>query len=94
MDNIKDIIVKVIGNMAAQKGGDFSDITRVWPTVIEKKALAHTKVVGTKDGIVLINVDSSAWLYQLNINRTKILKKLQSDISDIKNIRFKIGKVS
>lgn len=94
MDNIKDIITKVIGNMAEHKGDEASEIIRLWPTLVNEKAAKHSKIVGMKNGTLLVNVDSSAWLYQININRTTILKKIKEKFAGVQNIRFKIGKVS
>lgn len=94
MDNIKDIVNSVISNLStrSQKGDD--KLERVWSSVLEKKELQHTKLVGMRDGTVSVLVDTPAWLYQMNIKKTKILDRLQNEIPDIKNIRYRIGKVT
>jgi predicted nucleic acid-binding Zn ribbon protein len=93
MDNIKDIVNDVIGKISKEKPGAGDKLQRIWHNLLGKKELQHTNLVGVKDGQLSVYVDSSAWLYQMNIRKHKILERLQEEIPDIKGIRFKLGKV-
>lgn len=70
-------------------------VRRAWKAVVGKRAKAHTLPVSLKKGTLSINVDSSAWLYELTLKRREILKKLDSKIkgNKIRLIRFRIGEV-
>jgi predicted nucleic acid-binding Zn ribbon protein len=48
----------------------------------------HVKCVALHSGVLTVNVDSSAWLYQLSLKKEGLLKK-----SGLKNIRFRIGEI-
>ena len=93
MNDIKDIVHRVVGNMAQQQTTSSQKLDGCWQKALEKKELEHTQLVDFKNGSLLVNVDSSAWLYQMNTRKGKILEKLKEEISDIKNINFRVGKV-
>ena len=93
MDNIKNIVSTVIGNMAEHKPDIHNKIERIWANLLNEKELKHTKIIGVKENGLLVCVDSPAWLYQMRIRQTKILKQLKKEIPLIKYIRFKMGKI-
>lgn len=71
------------------------EIREVWKNTLGKRASSHTLPVALKRGSLVVNVDVSAWLYELTMKRREILKKLDSKIkgNKIKGIRFRIGEV-
>ncbi len=94
MDNIEDIVKTVIGNIAGQKPDIHNKTERVWENILNAKELKHTKIIGIKDGGLFVCVDSPAWLFQMRIRQTKILKQLKEDAPEVKYIRFKMGKIT
>jgi predicted nucleic acid-binding Zn ribbon protein len=93
MEDIKEIINKVIGDLAEKKPDVHNKVERVWQNLLNGQELKHTKLVGINEGTLSVFVDSPAWLYQMRIRQTKILKQLKEDAPDIKYIQFKIGKI-
>lgn len=93
MDAIKDIIPQVIEQLSQRKPEDQNKIQRIWRNVIDAKMAQHCLLANFFDGILTVVVDSSSWLYQMNLNRKKILDELREEMPEIKNIQFKIGKV-
>ncbi|MCA9405772.1 MAG: DUF721 domain-containing protein [Candidatus Omnitrophica bacterium] len=93
MDNIKDIINNVIGQISEKKFADDGKLERVWQNVISETDFKHTKIIGIKDGILSVHVDNPTRLYKLKLNRRKILNTIQEELVDIENIIFKLGKV-
>ena len=93
MESIKDIIPQVIEQLTIRKPDDQNKIQRIWQNIIDAKMAQHSMLSDFSDGILTVAVDSSVRLYQMNLNKKKILEKLQDEIPDIKNIKFKIGKV-
>ena len=94
MDDIKNIVNAVIGNMAEKNPDVHNKLERIWTNVLNAKELKHTKIIGVKEDGLLAYVDSPAWLYQMRIRQTKILKQLKEELPHIKYIRFKIGKIT
>lgn len=93
MDEIKNIINDVIKDIAGKKYQQQNKIERIWQNIEKELDLKHTAVSGEKDGILTVCVDSPTYLYQCKIQKTKILKRLQEEFDNIKNIHFKLGKV-
>ena len=91
MDNIKDIVKGVIGKIAEKKPDVFQQIEDVLKETLKEKELEHAKLSGYRDGVLLITVESSMWLYQVKIQQKKILNNLQRKIPEVKSIKFKIG---
>jgi len=93
MDNIKDVINKVIGGIANRNPDQHNKIDRIWKNLLTEQELKHTKLIGIKEGALSVYVDSPAWLHQMRIRQTKILKQLKEEVADIKHIYFKIGTI-
>jgi predicted nucleic acid-binding Zn ribbon protein len=92
MDEIKEIVHNVIEKISQKSQNDQQKIYQAWEKTIKAKGLEHTKISGLKNQTLYVNVDSSAWLYQLNLQKTQILEAIQKDVPDIQKIYFKIGK--
>ena len=93
MDPIKNIVSDVIGKMSSKGFNEQTRILEVWQKIVGEKGTKHARVSGLKDGTLMVLVDSSAWLFQLNLKRKNILEQLQKEKLEIQKIIFKIGKV-
>jgi hypothetical protein len=93
MDSIRDIIPQVIENLSGKRPNSARNIHEIWKIVAKDGAL-HSTVIDFKKGLLRINVDSSAWLYQLNLQKAAFLKSLKSEIPGITDIIYKVGKIN
>lgn len=89
MDSIKDIIPDVIQSISQQSPQQDLKIQRLWDNVVNDQ---QTKVVGFQEGVLHIEVDHNKRAYKLKMGARKILKQLQEDMPEIKQIVFRIGK--
>ena len=94
MDPLKAIVHRVIENLAAKNPESQDKIQRVWQTLLDGPAIRHNKIVRLTNGKLIVHVDSSAWLYQMNLNKKKILERLHEEVPEVKEIFFKIGKIT
>jgi predicted nucleic acid-binding Zn ribbon protein len=94
MDNIKDVIGKVIGNLSSRDFSGQDKLAIFWNKVIDPKDLNHTKIIGLKNNKLYIAVDSSAWMFHLRSKKESILSRLSEDMHDVKDIIFRIGKIT
>ncbi|MCD4780125.1 MAG: DUF721 domain-containing protein [Candidatus Omnitrophica bacterium] len=92
MDNIKDIIQDLVKGINIQKkdGVSFEFILN---KILTEKERKHAVMLGINGKTVTIIVDSSLWLYHLNMKKKKMLTIVQQHVPEIDNIKFKIGKV-
>ena len=93
MDNIKDIVKKVVGDLVLQKPKEQALIQDRWGRIVDKKALGHTRLAGFKDGVLSVYVDSPVWLYEMNLKKTKIKEQLKQDVPELKDVYFRVGKI-
>ncbi len=94
MERIKDTLQEVVRNLLAKKGGlnDASMEARL-KKALTKKELGHIKFHYFRKGTLGLIVDSSAWLYALNLKKENLLNKLKGTAPQIKEVRFSIGDI-
>jgi len=94
MDNIKDVVNRVIGGLVCQAPEGYQHVHDAWAQIVDPQTARHTRVAGVKHDQLTVYVDSPAWLYQMNLQKEKLLQQLKKDLPKLKRILFKIGKVS
>jgi predicted nucleic acid-binding Zn ribbon protein len=58
-------------------------LDRVWPQVVGPAIAAATRPVRVKNGVLLVQVKSSAWVQELNFRRRDILNRLASYLPSV-----------
>lgn len=81
------MIPKVIGERRA--------IDRAWKETIDSTFRKHARPVHLRKGVLLINVDSPGWLYEISLNKERMLNKLTAKLGEatLKEIRLRIGEI-
>ena len=92
-DDIKNIIKSVIGRLSECQKASPSEIQQVWDSLISEQEKKHAKIHDYHNGLLIIFVDSPAWLYQFNLKKEKLFNSIQNKISDLKKISFQVGKL-
>lgn len=93
MEQIKDIVYGVVGELSVKKPQKETKIQRVWDALSEGKIAKHSVVYGVKDGVLMVHADSPAWIFHLNLKKKKLLKIMQEEMPELVNICFRLGKV-
>lgn len=94
MEPIKSAINELMRSLTAnneQAAG--RDPEALLKKLLTKRELKHIKFKYFRKRIFGIIVDSSAWIYQLNLKKESLLSGLRNDIKEIKDIRFHLGEV-
>lgn len=91
MEIIKDTLKDVIQDLKIKKKDlRIDEFGSLLKKTLTKKELNHIKLGYFRNGILGINVDSSVWLYHLNLKKEVLLTKLNKKIA-IKDIRLHLG---
>lgn len=93
MDEIKNLVHKVIEKISSQKPTTQVKIQDDWYKIAGEAARQHTKLGGIKEGMLIVYVDSPAWMFEMNLKRAPLLRQLQSEHAEIRKLIFKIGKI-
>jgi predicted nucleic acid-binding Zn ribbon protein len=83
--------------MSGEKKEKIGRIKEAWKEALDKKALAHTQPAAYKAKRLVVNIDASAWMYELNLQKQEIKKKLNEKLGkdgiNINEIIFRIGEI-
>jgi len=92
---ISDVLKSVVEQISQTKKQDIHKIIAAWPALAGKKLAQHTRPAQLHKGTLLVNAVESAWLYQANFCKGKLLAAVQKKIGKdkVQNMRFRIGKV-
>jgi flagellar motor switch protein FliG len=94
MEPLKNTLQGLMRQLEAQKNGFSDSGPEQWlKKALTKKELGHIRVKYFHKGLLGISVDSSAWLYVLNLKKEELLTKLRGENPQIKNIILRIGEV-
>jgi len=94
VEAIKDTIINVIKELSLKKHGlsENDNPEVLLKKALTKKELRHIKFHYFRKGMLGIKVDSSVWLYSMNLKKEKLISKLNSASTlGVKDIRFVLG---
>lgn len=92
MELIRDTVQQLIQQWQTQKKGAVrNDAAQIIKAALSKKAKEHVRFIYCRNGVLGLAVDSSAWKYQLMLDKNAILKKVNKKLKNIKEIRLHIG---
>lgn len=66
-------------------------IKKEWAGIVGDPLSVHICPAGLKNGELLINADSPAWLQQVTFFKSEIIRKLTS--FSVKEVRFRLGRI-
>jgi len=91
---IKDTILNLMQALAAKKQGTAGrDPQELLKKLLTKKEFRHIKFTYLKAGVLCLDVESSVWLYQFNLQKEALLERVRQELPGVKNIRFRLGAV-
>lgn len=93
MDDIKEVISQVISDLSSGKQNIQKKLQTVWDHIADDKTKKHTRIDSFEQDVLVVHVDSPAWLFQMRLKRAALLAQCQAEIPQITAIVFKIGKV-
>lgn len=92
---IGDVLKETLRKLVSPSRPSEEGARILWEAAAGADAAKHSKPVAIKKSELLVNVDSSSWLYELTMRKKKLLKGLEGKFGKkvIKNIRFRIGEL-
>ncbi len=92
-DELKDILKDVWKDLAKkQKDQDAEKVQAAWDRMVGPKASAHTRIVYLTKEKIRVNVDSSAWLYTLNLEKERLETELKK-VLGIGELKLVLGDI-
>jgi len=96
LESIKETVTLILNHLKEKSLVKEEEFFVIWNKVIDKKIKDHIKPVRLRDNTLIVNVENSNWLFELETQyKEEILDKLKKEMKkiEIKDIRFRIGDV-
>ena len=95
MEQIKSIVDIVLKRIEKKQQFFNEENEAIWKQCVKKGVAKHTKVRSFKHSKLHVYVEGPAWLYQLNIEKEQVLKKIKKiSKNKIKDIKFTVGDIN
>lgn len=90
---IKDVVSTILEGLKNKEPSFLERLLLEWKKVVRGNIAKHTKPVAWTGTRLIVNVDSSSYLYELNLQKEKILSKLKRRLGKekIDEIQFRMG---
>jgi predicted nucleic acid-binding Zn ribbon protein len=89
------LVKKIIKDLKGEGAFTEEDLKGAWDDAVGGGASRHTKIASFKKGVLKVEVDGSAWLYELTTKKREIIRALTKSLftKKIKDVRFRIGEI-
>jgi len=93
---IGSVIDRILSGKKPKAAAGVARVFQLWERAVGEIIAANAKPAAFKDKILLVHVNSSPWLHQLQFLKEDIIKKVNAVLGDdsIEDIKFKIGPMS
>lgn len=88
MQILKDAIAQVLKDLKNKEADNQAKMFRAFEKKLDKQARRHIKCISFSRGVLRVNVDSAAWLYQLNQRKEELMNHL-----GISNLKLRIADI-
>jgi predicted nucleic acid-binding Zn ribbon protein len=90
MEQIKDTLQAVLAGLKNKHKNDTEEekAFKSFRKALTKQERSHIKCISMRNNALAVNVDSSAWLYQLSNKKKELAAR-----AGIQNINFRIGEI-
>lgn len=93
MEAIKDTVRVIMKDLVTKKDGGGNEPSDWLKKALTKEELRHIRFNYFKKGVLGAVVDSSSWLYNMDLKKGHLLAELRRRSSAIKDISFRLGEV-
>ncbi len=92
--HVKSIIENLLGQWEKRAVKRADAAGEAWKTATTEETREHARPVSFKNGILMVVVENSAWLYKLTLEKRTMLEKFNETYAGRKkarDIRFRVG---
>ena len=92
MEKIKETIYRVMHELDNRQKNPQTDAIAAWlKKALSAKERKHISSCAEYKGILRFKVDSSSWIYYLNLKREALLSGIRQSLPRIREIRFSVS---
>jgi len=98
--SIKNILESVVSKMSGEKKDKAEQLRMAWEAVVTKEMGRHSRVANFKAKKLIVNIDSSVWMYEINLHKQQIKADLNKNLTGrnsndeaVKEIILRVGEI-
>lgn len=75
---VRELLTPLVAQLTASKRPSADEVAQVWRKLVGPRAARHSHPTSLRRGELLIAVDTSVWLWNLSLQRPRLLEGLQA----------------
>jgi hypothetical protein len=85
-----EVIKEMVDSQISPRQENFTAVDKLWKELLPQGILEHCRIASLASGKMTVNVDSSAYMYELQLAGSELLKQLQQHCprAGVAKIRF------
>ncbi len=93
-ERIGNILPDVIRNLGLDSKLEEVELEKLWGTVVGERIAAVSRPRGIRDGVLTVEVDTSAWMQELSFRKKQIIDLVRKKFSrlEVRDIRFRLNR--
>ncbi|RJO65432.1 MAG: DUF721 domain-containing protein [Candidatus Omnitrophota bacterium] len=91
MDAIKNTVQSLLSRWRSKQKPCKDSYERYIKKILTNREIKHITLNNFKSGTLTLYIDSSSWLYHLQLKKDQLLKQIQVDCPEVRDIRFFLG---
>ncbi len=89
LQDINHLLKKILSQLPWEKQKQYYEVKKAWEETVNQRIAQHTKILGLREGVLLVATKSAPWAQQLTLQRQSLLAKINRLLeTPIKDIRF------
>ena len=89
VDSTRAIVPRLLRDLGLEAGVVGWQAVAVWPDLAGARIARRTRATGFRDGVLNVEVEGSAWAYELEFLKHRFLKELQRRLGPhVRELRF------
>jgi len=78
VDSTSALVPRLLRELGLESGVVGWQAVRAWPEIAGPRIARHARAVGFSGGVLNVEVEGSAWAYELEFLKRRLLRELQS----------------
>lgn len=93
MEKIDQVLDGLLKDLQLEEAIARQDAVDRWPTLVGPGIAAVTRATGSSNGVLFVDVRSSAWISELNLMRHRLLARLNAGVKEgrIEKLIFRLA---
>jgi len=91
---VGDILPEVFRDLGLEEKLEEVELARLWADVVGDRIAAVSRPGRVRDGVLLVEVDTSSWMQELSFRKRQIMDLVRKRFSrlDVKDIHFRLNR--